>query len=429
MLAFALVLAISLSGIATAALGGGGVGRARFSWEAVADPIVSGYKVYWGSASGVYSHSFDAGNVTEVIIASFAEGGEYFSAVTAYSVTGEESGYSEEVPFIYDTTDRVLLLEAENGVLTAPMSVFSDASNSWVAASTTDPTAATTLDFNAPYASDFYVWCRVLAPSASADSMFVMVDQQAELVYDIYGEPTPPAAIYQAGWTWSRIQVSPGTARAFALEGGSHSIRFRYRENTWLDRVVIVSSPDFVPTDALPRSGDFVEFVNQPQDSSVAAGGSVTFSATMVATGPLNVQWFHDGIPVPESSQMSLSLSNVQASAGGSYTLTASRNSAIITSQPVTLTVVPPVVTVVPPVIIPSPVFSIRKLTIARAGQITFDIEGALGTEIGVYASSDLVNWCLVVTCANNGNTFTITDPGAIGVTKRFYQLRDLGRP
>jgi hypothetical protein len=307
-------------------------------------------------------------------------------------------------------------------MLTESMRVFSDASCSWVAASLAAPTAATTLSFNTPYASNYYVWCRVLAPSASADSLFVTVDQQAELVYDIYGEPTPPAAAYQAGWTWSRIQVSPGTARAFALEGGAHSICFRYGEDTWLDRVVIVSNPDFVPTDALPCSGDFVELVDQPQASSVTAGGSVCFSVTLVASGPLSVQWLHNGIPVPDSSQMSLSLSNVQASAGGSYTLTASRNSAIITSQPATLTVVPPVV-------IPSPVFSVRKLTIAREGRITFDIEGALGTEIGVYASSDLVNWSLVVTCANSGNTLSITDRGAIGATKRFYQLRDVGRP
>jgi hypothetical protein len=83
----------------TGTASGGTLGGARFSWEAVADPVVSGYKVHWGTQSGVYDHSFDAGNVTEVIISGFSEGVEYFSAVTAYSNIGEESDYSEEVSF------------------------------------------------------------------------------------------------------------------------------------------------------------------------------------------------------------------------------------------------------------------------------------------------------------------------------------------
>ena len=84
---------------AVSAVNGGTLWRARFSWEAVADPVVSGYKIHWGTASGVYTHTLDAGNVTEVLIAAFADGVEYFSAITAYSNTGETSDYSAEVSF------------------------------------------------------------------------------------------------------------------------------------------------------------------------------------------------------------------------------------------------------------------------------------------------------------------------------------------
>ncbi|MCF7676254.1 MAG: DUF4998 domain-containing protein, partial [Akkermansiaceae bacterium] len=101
-------------------------GRARFSWEAVDDPIVSGYKVHWGTESRAYPHTVDAGNETEVVIAEFTEGTRYFSAVTAYAETGEESDYSTEISFVYDSTDRIILLEAENGVLTAPMQVVAE---------------------------------------------------------------------------------------------------------------------------------------------------------------------------------------------------------------------------------------------------------------------------------------------------------------
>ncbi len=416
LLAFAFVLALP-------AASGETLGRARFSWEAVANPVVIGYKVHWGTQSGVYTQSLDAGNVTEVIIEAFSQSVEYFVAVTSYSDSGEESDYSTELSFIYDTTDRVILLEAEDGSLTAPMQVFSDGPTTWVAASPPDPAAATTLSFTTPYASDFYVWCRVLAPDATSDSFNVTVDQEPELVYHVYGESSPPASAYQFDWTWSRIQISPVTARAFALGGGSHSIRFRYLENALLDRVVIVSNPDFVPTDALPHSGDFVVVIAQPQDSSVDVGGSVTLAATIVATGPVNFQWFHNETSVPTANQTSLTLTNVQEVDGGTYSLSATSNTASIFTRSATLSVDPP------EVILPATPFRVRKLSIAGAGQVTFEIEGSLGTEIGVYASSDLVNWSLVATQANSGNTFTVTDPGAIGSPKRFYQLRDSGRP
>jgi hypothetical protein len=76
-------------------------GRALFSWDDVADPVVTGYKVHWGTSSGLYTHSVDAGNSTEMIIGSFAEGVTYFAAVTAYGSGGEESDYSSECSFVY----------------------------------------------------------------------------------------------------------------------------------------------------------------------------------------------------------------------------------------------------------------------------------------------------------------------------------------
>lgn len=398
-----------------------GTGCARFSWEAVADPIVTGYKVHWGLASGVYTHTYDAGNTTEVIIAAFAEGVTYFSAVTAYSSTGEESDYSEEISFVYDSSDRMVLLEAEAGALTSPMQILSDGTISWVASSPADPAAATTLSFEVPYAADYYVWCRVRAPYYNSDSLFVMVDQQPELVYDVYGEAVPPAEALKKTWAWSRIQVSPGTARAFALEGGSHSIRFRHRESTWLDRVIIVSNPDFVPTDEVPRSGDYVAVVGQPQGGVVAEGGAITLAANLVSTGPLTLEWYHDGVAIPASDQRALDFSNIRTAACGSYTLTAWRNATTVTTVPAIVTVLPTA---------GSPTFRVRTMQVtpvAGGGQVTFEVEGAQAAQLGVYASSDLVHWSLLTTQQIYGTTLTVMDPAAVGGSKRFYRLSDSG--
>jgi hypothetical protein len=368
------------------------------------------------------------GNVVEVIVAGFAEGGRYFAAITAYDNTGGESDYSTELFFIYETTDRVILLEAEDGALMPPMQSFTDGSTAWVGAASADPTAATTLSFTTPYSANFYIWCRVFAPSAASDSFEVTMDQEAALVYDVYGETSPPPPAYQSDWTWSRISTSPGIARAFALKGGSHGIRFGYRENTLLDRVVIVSNPDFVPTDALPHSGDFVAIIKHPQDGRVAVGGSVTFSAIIIATGPVSYQWFHAGVPVPNEYRTSITLANVQQDQSGAYALSASTGTATVSTRSASLSVLLLNTTAsLPPDTTNS--FRIRTLSFPAAGQVTLDFEGALGTEIGVYASSDLVNWSLLGTFANSGNSFTIKDPGAINARMRFYRLGDIGRP
>ena len=155
-------------------------------------------------------------------------------------------------------------------------------------------------------------------------------------------------------WIWSRIQVSPGVAQAYLLDPGSHSIRFRCRDNIWLDRIVIVNSPDFIPSDALSRSGDVITVVGQPQNEAVATGGMVTLTAALVATGPLTVEWFHNGVAVPNSNLLSLTLSNVQTSASGTYTLSAWLNATSITTQTANLTVLP-AGSIPPPVITTKP--------------------------------------------------------------------------
>ena len=60
---------------------------------------LAGYKVYYGLASGNYTGTIDAGNVTTCRIDNLVEGLTYYFAVTAYDTSGNESTYSEEQSF------------------------------------------------------------------------------------------------------------------------------------------------------------------------------------------------------------------------------------------------------------------------------------------------------------------------------------------
>jgi len=70
---------------------------ATLTWNADTSTNLAGYKVYLGTASGVYNSSFSVGNVTSYTVPNLTVGNTYFFAVTAYNGSGIESGFSNEV--------------------------------------------------------------------------------------------------------------------------------------------------------------------------------------------------------------------------------------------------------------------------------------------------------------------------------------------
>jgi hypothetical protein len=67
------------------------------AWDPNTEPTLAGYKVYVGTASGVYSTPINVGNVTTYTVLNLAPGSVYFFVVTAFDVNGFESGWSNEV--------------------------------------------------------------------------------------------------------------------------------------------------------------------------------------------------------------------------------------------------------------------------------------------------------------------------------------------
>ena len=72
-------------------------GRITLEWDPVTHPDLAGYMVYYGTYGGDYDESVDVGNWTSVTIEGLEEDVTYYFSVTAYSVSGEESEYSNEV--------------------------------------------------------------------------------------------------------------------------------------------------------------------------------------------------------------------------------------------------------------------------------------------------------------------------------------------
>jgi hypothetical protein len=70
-------------------------GTLGLSWNAA--PGASGYKVYYGTQSGVYTSSIDVKNVTSTSINTLSDCTPWFLAVKAYNFAGESDQFSQEV--------------------------------------------------------------------------------------------------------------------------------------------------------------------------------------------------------------------------------------------------------------------------------------------------------------------------------------------
>jgi hypothetical protein len=68
----------------------------KLAWDHSVTPTVTGYKIYYGNATGTYGTPITIGYVTTYTITGLSPG-TYFFAATAIDAQGNESVYSNEV--------------------------------------------------------------------------------------------------------------------------------------------------------------------------------------------------------------------------------------------------------------------------------------------------------------------------------------------
>jgi hypothetical protein len=69
------------------------------AWTPSANPAVTGFIIYYGTASRAYSQSLTVGNVTNATITGLTDGTAYFFSATTYDAGGRQSDFSQEVVY------------------------------------------------------------------------------------------------------------------------------------------------------------------------------------------------------------------------------------------------------------------------------------------------------------------------------------------
>lgn len=72
-------------------------GSAVLEWDPVVAADLAGYRIHYGTATGSYPHTVDAGTSTTHTLNNLGAGSRYYFVVTAVDTSGQESGHSNEV--------------------------------------------------------------------------------------------------------------------------------------------------------------------------------------------------------------------------------------------------------------------------------------------------------------------------------------------
>jgi hypothetical protein len=67
------------------------------AWDPNTESDLMGYKLYVGTSSGVYGAPIDVGNFTDYEVKNLEPGRTYYFSVTAYDLSGNESGFADEI--------------------------------------------------------------------------------------------------------------------------------------------------------------------------------------------------------------------------------------------------------------------------------------------------------------------------------------------
>ena len=63
------------------------------AWNPKQGPDIAGYRIYYGTCSGIYTSRIDAGKVTNLRISDLNKGQTYYFAATTYDHNGRESNF------------------------------------------------------------------------------------------------------------------------------------------------------------------------------------------------------------------------------------------------------------------------------------------------------------------------------------------------
>jgi hypothetical protein len=160
-------------------------------WAASPGPNLAGYKLCYGSTSGIYTNQTDVGNVTNKTVSGLKNGVTYYFAVKAYNTSGSDAAYSNEIIYKVPSTNSPPIV-----AITSPLK-----GSSYTAPATINLAASVTANGHTVTKVQFYNGASLLGESAVAPYSYRWTNVpagsfslSARLLYDTSGTATSTSA-------------------------------------------------------------------------------------------------------------------------------------------------------------------------------------------------------------------------------------------
>jgi hypothetical protein len=153
---------------------------------------------------------------------------------------------------------------------------------------------------------------------------------------------------------------------------------------------------------------------NQPQNQTLAIGQTAVFSVGACSPAPLGYQWCFNGTNLVDATNASLTLTGVQTTNAGNYTVVVTNCAGWVMSAAATLTVTNPVIT------LSAGAGSSPSLT---SGGFSFQVSIPVGVTYVILTSTDFVYWTPLVTNVAVNASEMIVDPSATNYPVRYYRV------
>lgn len=190
--------------------------------------------------------------------------------------------------------------------------------------------------------------------------------------------------------------------------------------------IVLALTSDYNAAAVAEKYGPYIGM--QPQSQTVSAGSNVTlFAMTTVYTTPLGVQWRKNGTNIAGATSYTtvdqavylttLTLSNLTPGDAANYDVVVTNAAK---NWPSNATSLPAVLTVTSTTTNAAPVLTAITLT---NGHVQFFINGTLGLNHTVQASTNLANWTNLFTTNLTVTPLLWADGETTNFTRRFYRI------
>ena len=168
------------------------------------------------------------------------------------------------------------------------------------------------------------------APSITTQPTSVNVGTGASTNFSVVATGTAPLS-YQ--WLKGGVNIAGATSSTYSISSAQASDVGSYTVAVTNPAGSLVSSAATLTILAAPV------VVTQPQSLSVIIGGSALFSVVASGAASLSYQWQLGGVAISGATSATYSISNVQASAAGSYAVAVTNSIGSVTSSAAVLTV------------------------------------------------------------------------------------------